>query len=194
MKSHNDYPVVHFKADQVDGTRLIVPFYAFIWFEDWRHDLWAKRFIRDNLRCVTSVLYCVQPCNIALIISSYSILQVQNWNHVSFSSNHKCHSRPGKENFTGKYGWVVRCRPHSKYVKYSLFAHSCKRSVCLIFSLHSSIIVQEVIFSNSSLQQQWMRVMFWLGWKNTLHPEVQFLSRPMKEIIHFSHTSVKFMT
>jgi hypothetical protein len=49
-KSHDDNSVVHFKADQVDGTRLIVPFYAFMWFEDWRHDLWTKRFIRDNLR------------------------------------------------------------------------------------------------------------------------------------------------
>jgi hypothetical protein len=49
-KIHEDNPVVHFKADKYDGTRLITQFYAFLWFEDWRHDVWSKRFIRDNLR------------------------------------------------------------------------------------------------------------------------------------------------
>ena len=48
-KIHEDNPVVHFKADKYDGTRLITQFYAFLWFEDWRHDVWSKRFIRDNL-------------------------------------------------------------------------------------------------------------------------------------------------
>ena len=50
QKIHEDNPVVHFKADKYDGTRLITQFYAFLWFEDWRHDVWSKRFIRDNLR------------------------------------------------------------------------------------------------------------------------------------------------
>ena len=44
------HDVVHFKADETDGTRLITQFYAFLWFEDWRQDLWAKRFVRDHLR------------------------------------------------------------------------------------------------------------------------------------------------
>ena len=47
---HLQHDVVHFKADETDGTRLITQFYAFLWFEDWRQDLWAKRFVRDNLR------------------------------------------------------------------------------------------------------------------------------------------------
>jgi len=42
--------VLHFGADQADDTRLLVPFYSFLFFEDWKHDLWSKRFIRDNLR------------------------------------------------------------------------------------------------------------------------------------------------
>jgi len=49
-KMHEDNSVVHFKADQMDGTRLITQFYAFLWFEDWRQDLWSKRFVRDSLR------------------------------------------------------------------------------------------------------------------------------------------------
>ena len=39
---HHEHDVVHFKADQFDGTRLIANFYTFIWFESWKHDLWAK--------------------------------------------------------------------------------------------------------------------------------------------------------
>ena len=47
---HADTNVVHFKADENDGKRLIIEFYAFLWFEDWKYDLWSKRFIRDHLR------------------------------------------------------------------------------------------------------------------------------------------------
>lgn len=47
---HSAHDVVHFKADETDGTRLITQFYAFLWFEDWKQDLWAKRFVRDHLR------------------------------------------------------------------------------------------------------------------------------------------------
>jgi len=47
---HDNNQVLHFGADQADGSRLLVPFYSFLFFEDWKHDLWSKRFIRDNLR------------------------------------------------------------------------------------------------------------------------------------------------
>lgn len=43
--------VVHFPHDMdTPGARLLVHFYAFLFFQDWRHDLWMKRFIRDHLR------------------------------------------------------------------------------------------------------------------------------------------------
>ena len=48
-QDHEDNQVVHFRADRAD-QRLITQFYAILYFEDWRHDTWAKRFIRDNLR------------------------------------------------------------------------------------------------------------------------------------------------
>jgi hypothetical protein len=46
-----DAPVVHFPHDPLrPGFRLLVHFYAFLFFQDWRQDLWMKRFIRDHIR------------------------------------------------------------------------------------------------------------------------------------------------
>ena len=41
---------VHFKHDQRNGDRFLIPFYVFHFFEDWKQDLWTKRFVRDHLR------------------------------------------------------------------------------------------------------------------------------------------------
>ena len=62
---HDDNPVLHFRADQGDGSRLMTQFYAFMWFEDWRHDLWSKRFIRDSARYRDEVM-----CLAARIVSA----------------------------------------------------------------------------------------------------------------------------
>ena len=35
--------------------RLLTHFYAFLFFEDYDHDLWAKRFVRDHLRYVDEI-------------------------------------------------------------------------------------------------------------------------------------------
>jgi hypothetical protein len=42
--------VFHLMGDNDSNARLLVHFYLFLFFEDWRHDLWAKRFVRDHLR------------------------------------------------------------------------------------------------------------------------------------------------
>ncbi len=42
-------PVVHFQMNHKEHLRLLVHFYAFLFFEDWREDLWMKRFVRDHL-------------------------------------------------------------------------------------------------------------------------------------------------
>ncbi len=47
--------VVHMMTDLSVNARLLVHFYAFLLFEDWRHDLWTKRFIRDHLRYVDEI-------------------------------------------------------------------------------------------------------------------------------------------
>mmetsp|Transcript_20688 Transcript_20688/g.57448 ORF Transcript_20688/g.57448 Transcript_20688/m.57448 type:complete len:678 (-) Transcript_20688:278-2311(-) len=41
--------VVHFQMNHKKGLRLLVHFYAFLFFEDWREDMWMKRVIRDHL-------------------------------------------------------------------------------------------------------------------------------------------------
>lgn len=42
--------VILFKTGLYEGGRLLSPFYTFHFFEDWRQDLWSKRFVRDHLR------------------------------------------------------------------------------------------------------------------------------------------------
>lgn len=43
-------PVVHFAVDHSLHLRLLVHFYAFVFFQNWKIDLWMKRFIRDHVR------------------------------------------------------------------------------------------------------------------------------------------------
>jgi len=42
--------VLHFMCYHKAGVRFLVHFYAFLFFEDWREDLWMKRFMRDHVR------------------------------------------------------------------------------------------------------------------------------------------------
>jgi len=46
---------VHFPVDHKTHARLLVHFYAFLFFQNWRHDLWMKRFIRDHVRYVDEI-------------------------------------------------------------------------------------------------------------------------------------------
>ena len=43
-------PVLHFMCYHKLRVRMLVHFYAFLYFEDWREDLWMKRFMRDHVR------------------------------------------------------------------------------------------------------------------------------------------------
>jgi hypothetical protein len=47
-------PVLFFSAAR--ETRLLTHFYAFIFFADWRADLWSKRFVRDHLRYIDEIM------------------------------------------------------------------------------------------------------------------------------------------
>jgi len=45
--------LIHFSGRaKSEGGRLLVHFYAFLFFQDWRQDLWMKRFIRDHVRYI----------------------------------------------------------------------------------------------------------------------------------------------
>ena len=37
------------------ASRLLVHFYAYLFFQDWKTDLWMKRFIRDHMRYVDEI-------------------------------------------------------------------------------------------------------------------------------------------
>jgi hypothetical protein len=52
-----DVQLIHFSEGNKgeEGARLLVHFYAFLFFEDWRHDLWMKRFVRDHVRYIDEV-------------------------------------------------------------------------------------------------------------------------------------------
>jgi len=41
---------VHFMCNHQERARLLTHFYSFLFFEDWKQDLWAKRFVRDHIR------------------------------------------------------------------------------------------------------------------------------------------------
>jgi len=43
--------LIHIKSGIWEGEfRLLTHFYAFVFFADWKQDLWSKRFVRDHLR------------------------------------------------------------------------------------------------------------------------------------------------
>jgi hypothetical protein len=47
--------VFHLMGDNDSGARMLVHFYAFLFLEDWKHDVWLKRFVRDHLRYVDEI-------------------------------------------------------------------------------------------------------------------------------------------
>jgi len=51
-------PVLHFMCYHKMRVRLLVHFYAFLFFEDWKQQLWTNRFVRDHLRYIDE-LQCV---------------------------------------------------------------------------------------------------------------------------------------
>jgi hypothetical protein len=48
-------PTVHFQMNHKQNLRLLVHFYGFLFFEDWKEDLLMKRFIRDHVRYIDQI-------------------------------------------------------------------------------------------------------------------------------------------
>lgn len=50
---------VHFpvgmETENGDRSRLLVHFYTFLFFQDWKQDLWMKRFVRDHVRYIDEI-------------------------------------------------------------------------------------------------------------------------------------------
>jgi len=57
--AHQEAQIIHFhgkaKLEEESGGRLLVHFYAFLFFQDWKTDLWMKRFVRDHLRYIDNI-------------------------------------------------------------------------------------------------------------------------------------------
>ena len=52
-------PLVHFQVgihESKTKLRLLTHFYSFVFFQDWRQDLWAKRFVRDHIRYLDEIM------------------------------------------------------------------------------------------------------------------------------------------
>lgn len=47
--------LVHFNGKRDQAGRLLVHFYAFLFFQDYKTDLWMKRFVRDHVRYIDDV-------------------------------------------------------------------------------------------------------------------------------------------
>ena len=50
-----DAKLVHFKVDHSDKARMLTHFYGFVFFADWKQDLWTKRFVRDHVRYLDKI-------------------------------------------------------------------------------------------------------------------------------------------
>lgn len=53
-KELQNAPLIHFSTAG-ESDRLLVHFYAFLFFENWKEDLWMKRFVRDHVRYIDEI-------------------------------------------------------------------------------------------------------------------------------------------
>jgi len=54
-KMMQEKKLIHFQVDRKNHDRMLTHFYAFVFFQDWKQDLWTKRFIRDHVRYLDEV-------------------------------------------------------------------------------------------------------------------------------------------
>lgn len=76
-------PVLHFMCYHKMRVRMLVHFYAFLYFEDWREDLWMKRFMRDHMRYIDPI-----QCAAARIVEGIRKHSVISGNGGDFDTFH----------------------------------------------------------------------------------------------------------
>lgn len=120
-------PFLHFPVDHSMSARLLVNPYQFLFFQDYREDLWLKRFIRDHVRYADEIQCAAarvtlavrkkareyNPANTQGIFDSIHVrrgdFQVRNEFHFSaegYSSSSLCATY---------YAWF-HCRNYAKYL------------------------------------------------------------------------------
>jgi hypothetical protein len=76
--------VVHFMCYHKMRIRYLVHFYAFLFFEEWREDLWMKRFMRDHMRYIDEI-----QCAAARIVAALRRrAKDRGWEKGSFDTMH----------------------------------------------------------------------------------------------------------
>lgn len=76
-------PLLHFHGNAKLGGRLLVHFYAFLYFQEWQRDTWMKRFVRDHVRYVDEI-----QCAAARIVQAVRQHSRQHGNDGVFDSFH----------------------------------------------------------------------------------------------------------
>jgi hypothetical protein len=86
-QSLQEAPWVHFPIlrSKEDKSRMLVHFYGFLFFADWRVDLWTKRFVRDHVRYVDEI-----QCAAARIVNAIRqrVLKRTNGKSKEFDTMH----------------------------------------------------------------------------------------------------------
>jgi hypothetical protein len=65
------------------GVRILVHFYAFLFFENWIQDVWTKRFVRDHLRYLDEI-----QCAAARVVHGMREISSKNGNGGVFDTFH----------------------------------------------------------------------------------------------------------
>mmetsp|Transcript_775 Transcript_775/g.1319 ORF Transcript_775/g.1319 Transcript_775/m.1319 type:complete len:544 (+) Transcript_775:274-1905(+) len=79
-------PVIHFMCYHKMRVRLLTHFYSFLFFEDWRHQLWIHRFVRDHLRYLDE-LQCA-AARVVTELRSIAMREVENNPDGHFDAYH----------------------------------------------------------------------------------------------------------
>ena len=80
-------PIIHFhgkanKSEEKQGGRLLVHFYAFLFFQDYHTDLWMKRFVRDHVRYIDNI-----QCAAARIVHKLRTIAINDNDNVNNNNN-----------------------------------------------------------------------------------------------------------
>jgi len=57
---------VSIHVESTNSFRLLAPFNTFLFFENWKQDLWVKRFVRDHVRYIDEI-YCAAARVVAAV-------------------------------------------------------------------------------------------------------------------------------
>jgi hypothetical protein len=75
--------VFHLMGDHRTGARMLVHFYSFLFFENWKQDVWTKRFVIDHLRYIDEI-----QCAAARVVHAMREISNKNGNGGVFDTFH----------------------------------------------------------------------------------------------------------